>query len=156
LLSWGNITQANNGEFDFYFDSMATRKCYLAPERFYSDEPPTSQELDPKMDIFSLGYGFFGKCMLTGRCVLAELWLEDPLFSYSELLRYKKGKYNPLPKLGGIENLHMRKLIQSMISENPDDRPKINILEWYVGFCIFILSPTLLVSTFLSSNFHLS
>lgn len=50
------IPEANNGEFDFYFDSMVTRKCYLAPERFYSDVIPDKKEVDPKMDIFSLGY----------------------------------------------------------------------------------------------------
>lgn len=50
------IPEANNGEFDFYFDTMVTRKCYLAPERFYPEEcVPAKKEVDPKMDIFSLG-----------------------------------------------------------------------------------------------------
>lgn len=57
LCSCADPFKDNNGEFDFYFDSMGRRKCYLAPERFY---PRAVPKVDPKalppMDIFSLGY----------------------------------------------------------------------------------------------------
>lgn len=67
------------------------------------------------------------------RCVLGELWLEEPLFTFSELLRYKTGKFDPLPKLSGIENVKIRELVEVMISKDRDQRPNLNTLDLYVS-----------------------
>lgn len=39
-----------------YFFKTSGRTCYLAPERFYSNSIPEDLELNPKMDVFSLGF----------------------------------------------------------------------------------------------------
>lgn len=114
------IPEDNNGEFDFYFDSMGRRKCYLAPERFY---PRAVPKVDPKalppMDIFSLG------------CVIAELWMEGkPLFTYSELLSYKRGQYDPSPKIDQIPNPVLRDLILNCVNIDPSARPTAKFEKW--------------------------
>ncbi|KAH3680281.1 hypothetical protein WICPIJ_008339, partial [Wickerhamomyces pijperi] len=102
----------NPGIFSFYFDSSQRRTCYLAPERFTAgDEVNITKEakLDPKMDIFSLG------------CVIAELFHDGaPTFTLSQLFKYKNGEL-PVP-LSGIRNSHLREMVSSMLSINPDDR----------------------------------
>ena len=60
--------------------------CYVAPERFLtSGENNKTGEVTDAMDVFSLG------------CVIAELFLEGtPLFSLSQMLKYRKGEYDPI------------------------------------------------------------
>lgn len=77
---------------------MTRRKCYLAPERFYPGTKKPSEANLAAMDVFSLGFVSFTKIIfflfltLSLSCVIAELWLEGkPLFTYSQLLSYKKG-----------------------------------------------------------------
>jgi phosphoinositide-3-kinase, regulatory subunit 4 len=59
--------------------------CYVAPERFTTNGENKSGGVTDAMDVFSLG------------CVIAELFLEGtPLFSLSQMLKYRKGEYDPV------------------------------------------------------------
>jgi phosphoinositide-3-kinase regulatory subunit 4 len=85
-------------DFSSFFDTSpkgSRRKCYLAPERFFDVDSPAfikSQPLAKEMDIFAVG------------CVLAELFADGtPLFEYSDVLEYRRGRYDPGPSI--IEKL---------------------------------------------------
>ena len=120
-------------DVNYYYPS-ADKKCNLAPEKFiqkdYKDiaslqwsqeqigkvSPKTLQDLK-KMDIFSLG------------CVLAELMLDGtPLFSYKELLAYRRDHYSPQEKLDRIEDIKLRAIIENMIQKDPQKRTDIGAL----------------------------
>ncbi|KAJ3162439.1 Serine/threonine-protein kinase [Geranomyces michiganensis] len=110
-----HLPEDNPGDFSFFFDTSSRRVCYLAPERFYAPGEALFSDNDgqlrPSMDIFSLG------------CTIAELFLEgSPLFSLSQLLRYRSGEYHPLPELEKIEDIHVRSLVKHMIQLDPSKR----------------------------------
>lgn len=101
--------------FSFFFDTSLRRTCYLAPERFTdvnSSNPqsaPPDAALNGAHDVFSLG------------CVIAELFCEGtPIFSLSQLFKYRQGEYEP--KLEGIEDEGTREMVRSMISLQPEER----------------------------------
>lgn len=117
-------------DFSFFFDTSGRRTCYLAPERFYtaSSNPAISAKksrlavdeeegkrdgrVTEAMDVFGAG------------CVLAELFLEgEPLFTLSQLFKYRDGEYAVDGPLSRIEDEGARTLIKRMISLDPDARP---------------------------------
>ncbi|KAI8827076.1 uncharacterized protein EV422DRAFT_549569 [Fimicolochytrium jonesii] len=109
------LPEDNPGDFSFFFDTSSRRVCYLAPERFYAPGETLFSDKDgqllPSMDIFSLG------------CTIAELFLEGtPLFSLSQLLRYRSGEYDPLPDLEKVEDIHIKSMLRHMIQLDPDAR----------------------------------
>lgn len=106
------LPEDNPADFSFYFDTSGRRTCYLAPERFLvAGEDPGTRGLDWSMDIFSAG------------CVIAELFLESPIFSLSQLFKYRKGEYNPEhTHLNKIEDQEVRELILHMIQIDPQKR----------------------------------
>jgi phosphoinositide-3-kinase, regulatory subunit 4 len=97
-------------DFSFYFDTSGRRTCYLAPERFYTqannpdisakksklvDDPTGKRDgkVTEAMDCFSAG------------CVIAELFLEGtPLFTLSQLFKYREGELNIDAQLAPIED----------------------------------------------------
>ncbi|KAJ2936541.1 hypothetical protein H1R20_g554, partial [Candolleomyces eurysporus] len=102
-------------DFSFYFDTSGRRTCYVAPERFYTQD--TNPEISAKksklaqeetlgkrdgkvtesMDCFSAG------------CVIAELFLEGaPLFTLSQLYKYREGEFNVDAQLSAIEDVSIR------------------------------------------------
>lgn len=102
-------------DFSFFFDTSGRRTCYIAPERFYTAEnnPDISakkskiamDEAEGKrdgkvteaMDCFSAG------------CVIAELFLEGaPLFTLSQLYKYREGEYNVESHLAIVEDVGIR------------------------------------------------
>jgi phosphoinositide-3-kinase regulatory subunit 4 len=96
-------------DFAFYFDTSGRRSCYVAPERFYAsgarpDGEPAVGETDRQnnnvteaMDVFSAG------------CVIAELFREGaPLFTLSQLFKYREGELNPDGLLTAIEDVGVR------------------------------------------------
>lgn len=94
------LPEDNPFDFSFFFDVSLRRICYIAPERFYSkgSEIP-GRFLTPSMDIFSLG------------CTIAELFLEgNPLFSFSQLLRYRSGEFDPTAEINKIPDAEIRVL----------------------------------------------
>ena len=101
-------------DFSFFFDTAGRRTCYLAPERFYTADshPAISAKksrlaeaeegeaegrrdgrVTEAMDVFGAG------------CVLAELFLEgEPLFTLSQLFKYRDGEYAVDGPLARIED----------------------------------------------------
>lgn len=107
------LPEDNPADFSFYFDTSGRRTCYLAPERFLQ---PGSQregqgELTWAMDIFSVG------------CVIAELFLESPIFSLSQLFKYRQGDYDPSQTVvSKIHDKEIRDLVSHMIQLDPSSR----------------------------------
>lgn len=98
-------------DFAFYFDTSGRRSCYVAPERFFAsvsrpDGAPALGNTDwqnnnarvtEAMDVFSAG------------CVIAELFREGaPLFTLSQLFKYREGELNPDGLLTSIEDVGVR------------------------------------------------
>lgn len=68
------------------------------------------------------------------RCTIAEIFLEGaPLFTLSQLLRYRKHEYDPLPSLEKIENEGIKSMVAHMIALNPEDRFRAQeyLRAWY-------------------------
>ncbi|KAF8435557.1 hypothetical protein BGX38DRAFT_1274971 [Terfezia claveryi] len=105
------LPEYDPADFAFFFDTSGKRTCYVAPERFVDSEQG-QDGLTDQMDVFSLG------------CVIAELFLEGtPLFSLSQLFKYRKGEFDPTAAyLHKIEDPEIRSLIQHMVQLNPTDR----------------------------------
>ncbi|EQL36057.1 VPS15 protein kinase [Blastomyces dermatitidis ATCC 26199] len=106
------LPEDNPADFSFYFDTSGRRTCYLAPERFLmAGEEPDSRGVNWAMDIFSAG------------CVIAELFLESPIFTLSQLYKYRKGEYDPEQShLSKIEDPDVRDLVVHMIRVDPESR----------------------------------
>jgi len=106
------LPEDNPADFSFFFDISGRRTCYLAPERFLSPgEHETHAGITWAMDIFSVG------------CVIAELFLETPIFSLSQLFKYRKGEYDPSQThLSRIEDPDIRELVSHMIQVEPESR----------------------------------
>ena len=93
------LPEDNPADFSFFFDISGRRTCYLAPERFLAaGEEDDGRGVTWAMDIFSVG------------CVIAELFVESPIFSLSQLFKYRRGEYNP-------EKLHLSKIADKDICE---------------------------------------
>ncbi|KAI9373379.1 hypothetical protein BJX61DRAFT_503129 [Aspergillus egyptiacus] len=106
------LPEDNPADFSFYFDTSGRRTCYLAPERFLvAGEEAGSRNVNWAMDIFSAG------------CVIAELFLEAPIFTLSQIYKYRKGEYSPQhSQLAKIEDPEIRALILHMIQLDPESR----------------------------------
>ncbi|EGO26710.1 hypothetical protein SERLADRAFT_355396 [Serpula lacrymans var. lacrymans S7.9] len=126
-------------DFSFFFDTSGRRTCYVAPERFYTatSNPEVSAKknklagaaeegvegsrrdgrVTESMDCFSAG------------CVIAELFLEGaPLFSLSQLFKYREGEYNVDGPLSAIDDDGIRSIIKQMIALDPTTRPTFDTL----------------------------
>lgn len=106
------LPEDNPAEFSFYFDTSGRRTCYLAPERFTTSagQEPYS-ELNWAMDMFSVG------------CVIAEMFLENPIFSLSQIFRYRSGEYSPEhTQLNKISDPDVRDMVLNMIELDPEKR----------------------------------
>ncbi|KAJ6463912.1 hypothetical protein C8R45DRAFT_1220032 [Mycena sanguinolenta] len=122
-------------DFSFFFDMSGRRTCYLAPERFYTaannpeisakkskiamdeNEGKRDGKVTEAMDCFSAG------------CVVAELFLEGaPLFTLSQLFKYREGEYNVDSYLSAIEDEGVRNVIKQMINLDPTARPTFDTL----------------------------
>jgi len=130
------LPEDNPADFSYFFDTSRRRTCYIAPERFKSRtltlDPSTSLwssssqlgsqsgflpddvedfkrgELTPAMDIFSLG------------CALAELFTDGAApFDFSQLLAYRADEYSPVCVLDKIEDINIRRMVESMIQKDP-------------------------------------
>lgn len=106
------LPEDNPADFSYFFDTSGRRTCYLAPERFLgAGEEGDERGVTWAMDVFSVG------------CVIAELFLESPIFSLSQLFKYRKGEYNPeISHLSKIEDRDIRELVSHMIQLEPESR----------------------------------
>lgn len=137
-------------DFSLFFDTARRRTCYVAPERFYDSlaelttrveregghsrsatdvenvsdllthEPylellglgRPSGSVTEAMDVFSLG------------CVLAELWRDGaPLFTLSQLFRYREGEFDVEAMLAEIPHDGIRDLVRRMVHVDHEHRP---------------------------------
>lgn len=108
-----HLPEDNPADFSFYFDLSGRRTCYLAPERFLASGQQIEGEgnVNWAMDIFSVG------------CVIAELFLEAPIFSLSQLFKYRQGEYDPEHShLNKIQDSAIKELILHMIQIDPSSR----------------------------------
>lgn len=116
------LPEDNPADFSYFFDTSGRRTCYLAPERFLP--PGEAAAPDAKvtwaMDVFSAG------------CVIAELFLEAPIFNLSQLYKYRKGEYDPnILHLSRIPDKDLRDMISHMIQLDPQKR---YLAEEYLKF----------------------
>ncbi|KAB5532595.1 hypothetical protein GE09DRAFT_1251390 [Coniochaeta sp. 2T2.1] len=116
------LPEDNPADFSYFFDTSGRRTCYLAPERFL----PPGEVAGPEakitwaMDVFSAG------------CVIAELFLEAPIFNLSQLYKYRKGEYDPnILHLSRIPDKDLREMISHMIQLDPQKR---YLAEEYLEF----------------------
>ncbi|KZT63489.1 WD40 repeat-like protein [Daedalea quercina L-15889] len=122
-------------DFSFFFDTSGRRTCYVAPERFYTaaENPEISAKksklamedgegrrdgrVTEAMDCFSAG------------CVIAELFLEgSPLFTLSQLFKYREGELSVEAQLSAIDDEPVKNLIKQMIAVDPAVRPSFDTL----------------------------
>lgn len=102
--------------YSYFFDLSGRRICYIAPERFIEHiENPQAHlqghKLTWSMDIFSVG------------CVIAELFLETPIFNLSQMFKYRRGEYDPvISHLSRIPDQGLREMLSSMIHIDPEKR----------------------------------
>lgn len=108
----------NPSDFAFYYDTSGRRNCYIAPERFYTVEKGVSQvqrssdqtntkegKVTEAMDIFSAG------------CVVAELFFDGaPMFTLSQLFKYREGELNPDNQLAVVEDPGIRVRVYTTVS----------------------------------------
>ncbi|KAE8447702.1 hypothetical protein EG329_010509 [Mollisiaceae sp. DMI_Dod_QoI] len=107
------LPEDNPADFSYFFDTAGRRTCYLAPERFLAagEEPDPKAQVTWAMDVFSAG------------CVIAELFLEAPIFNLSQLFKYRRGEYDPVAThLNRIADTDIREMVASMIQLNPESR----------------------------------
>ncbi|KAK4693399.1 phosphoinositide-3-kinase, regulatory subunit 4, partial [Lecanoromycetidae sp. Uapishka_2] len=106
------LPEDNPADFSYYFDTSGRRTCYLAPERFLGEgDKDDGRGVTWAMDVFSVG------------CVIAELFLEAPIFSLSQLYKYRKGEFDPqYGYLSKIQDKDVRELVSHMIQLEPESR----------------------------------
>jgi phosphoinositide-3-kinase, regulatory subunit 4 len=107
------LPEDNPADFSYFFDTAGRRTCYLAPERFLAagEIPDPKAQITWAMDVFSAG------------CVIAELFLESPIFNLSQLYKYRRGEYDPVAThLGRILDSDVREMVAHMIQVDPESR----------------------------------
>ncbi|KAJ3515360.1 hypothetical protein NLJ89_g1813 [Agrocybe chaxingu] len=105
-------------DFSFFFDMSGRRTCYLAPERFYTQA--SNPEISAKKSKIAMDE-------LEGK--RDEVFLEGaPLFTLSQLFKYREGEYKVDSHLGAIEDEGVQNLIKQMICIDPSDRPTFDTL----------------------------
>jgi phosphoinositide-3-kinase regulatory subunit 4 len=107
------LPEDNPADFSYFFDTAGRRTCYLAPERFLTagETPDPKAQITWAMDVFSAG------------CVIAELFLEAPIFNLSQLFKYRRGEYDPvITHLNRIADKDIREMVAHMISVDPESR----------------------------------
>ena len=119
------LPEDNPADFSYFFDTSRRRVCYIAPERFVrrvsgsesvtgglgGDQDADTGLLLQSMDVFSVG------------CCVGELFTDGvPMFDFSQLLSYRSGEYSPQEILDKIDDEEVRRMVASMISQEPGER----------------------------------
>lgn len=86
-----------------------------------SEEDPSfgkrSVKVSESMDVFSLG------------CVIAELWRDgSPIFTLSQLFKYREGLFDLEPSLNEITDLKIREMVKGMVDLEPERRGSFETL----------------------------
>jgi len=107
------LPEDNPADFSFFFDTSGRRTCYLAPERFLQpgEDAAGKTPINWAMDIFSVG------------CVIAELFAETPIFSLSQLFKYRSKEYDPEQSyFNRIADRDIREMVAHMTQLDPQAR----------------------------------
>ena len=115
-------------EFSYFFDTSGRRTCYIAPERFYT--AMNNPEISAKKSRLAMSDDGEGRrdgkvteamdCFSAG-CVIAEVFLEGaPLFSLSQLFKYRAGEYSVDGVLNSIDDEDVRVCISRLIIVHQD------------------------------------
>lgn len=138
-------------DFSLFFDTSGRRTCYIAPERFYDSvaelprpHPPRTRidevenvsevlTYEPYLEILGLGRpnGRITEAMdvFSLGCVLAELWRDGaPLFTLSQLFRYRRGELDLDPMLSQIQHGGIRDVVRRMLHLDPTQRPSLHAI----------------------------
>ena len=112
--------------YTYYFgsnDNTSLKGFYLAPERLVEKGKNPNGDKTMAMDVFSLGV------------IIAELFLEKNIFTFSSMINYKKGNktlFDIDENLNKIKNPNIKKLIYDMIKIDPKERITIEqALHYY-------------------------
>ncbi|KAH6659259.1 hypothetical protein BKA67DRAFT_509915 [Truncatella angustata] len=108
-----HLPDNNPALYSYFFDLSGRRTCYIAPERFLApgEEAKENDKITWAMDIFSAG------------CAIAELVLEAPIFSLSQLYKFRRGEYDPvISHLSRIPDQNLREMLSSMVALDPEKR----------------------------------
>ncbi|KAI0132396.1 hypothetical protein BJ170DRAFT_613811 [Xylariales sp. AK1849] len=103
----------NPALYSYFFDLSGRRTCYIAPERFLApgEEAEENDRITWAMDIFSAG------------CAIAEMFLETPIFSLSQLFKFRRGDFDPvISHLSRIPDQGLREMLSSMVALDPEKR----------------------------------
>ncbi|KAK6819530.1 hypothetical protein PG987_016013 [Apiospora arundinis] len=115
----------NPALYSYFFDISTRRTCYIAPERFLGPEEEANEDdgITWAMDIFSAG------------CVIAELFLETPIFTLSQLYKYRRSEFDPvISHLSRIPDQGLREMLSSMLALEPEKRYSAEqYLEYFKG-----------------------
>lgn len=135
-------------DFAFYFDTSGRRSCYVAPERFFaSGARPDGASALGNTDLQKISHVTEAMDVFSAGCVIAELFREGaPLFTLSQLFKYREGELNHDVLLTSVEDpgvrvsptpdestfpdldLSLQDLIKDMIALNPSTRPTFDTL----------------------------
>ena len=111
--------------YTYYFgsnDNTSLKGFYLAPERLVEKNNNSNNKPTIEMDVFSLGV------------IIAELFIEKNIFTFSSMLNYKKGKkeFDIEEYLKKIKNAKIKLLVDKMINVDPSERISIrNALKYF-------------------------
>ncbi|PWN36275.1 WD40 repeat-like protein [Meira miltonrushii] len=134
-------------DFNFYFGTSGRRTCYVAPERFYSEDSEIAKQKakarndaasleaqkngssnDQNVDIMAELFKRDGKVteamdVFSLGCVIAELWRDGaPIFTLMQLFKYREGQFDIESALMEITDYHIRSMVRSMLSLDPSKR----------------------------------
>ena len=106
------LPEDNPADFSYFFDTSGRRTCYIAPERFSeAGSKGEDQDLTWAMDVFSVG------------CVIAEIFLEAPIFTLSQLFKYRRSEFDPsLVYLDKIQDKEIKEMVKHMVQLDPESR----------------------------------
>ena len=133
--------------YTYYFgsnDNTSLKGFYLAPERLVEKNNNSNNYQTIEMDVFSLGV------------IIAELFIEKNIFTFSSMLNYKKGKkeFDIEEYLKKIKNPKIKKLVYEMIKVEPSERITIsNALDYFSNeICPFSMKGFLIHFNMIISN----
>lgn len=137
-------------DFNFYFGTSGRRTCYVAPERFYSEDSDIAKQKakvraeveataakgntaggsgnDRNSEVAAELFKRDGKVteamdVFSLGCVIAEMWRDGaPMFTLMQLFKYREGIFDIEAPLAEIVDKDVREMVRSMISLDPQQR----------------------------------
>jgi len=143
-------------DFNFYFGTSGRRTCYIAPERFYSEDSEIARQkakvrAEAEANVLKTAASTGGNSneraqegaaelfkrdgkvteamdVFSLGCVIAELWRDGaPIFTLMQLFKYREGQFDIEPALAEIADVDIREMVRSMVSLQPSKRKKFGV-----------------------------